>query len=48
MGQCRPRPVAVELMLAVTMKVVVPPTARLTLALMLPEPLAGPVEPVPV
>ena len=30
-------PVAVELMLAVTMKVAVPPTARLTLVLILPN-----------
>ena len=41
-------PVAVELMLAVTMKVAVPPDARSTLALMLHEPLVGPLEPVPV
>src|SRR5437763_1561421 len=41
-------PVALGLMAATTVKVAVPPTARLTLALMSPEPLAGPLEPVPV
>ena len=41
-------PVAVERMLATTVKVAVPPGARLTPALMLPEPLPGPLEPAPV
>ena len=42
-------PVAVELVAATTVKVAVPPDARLTLlVLMLPVPLAGPVDPVPV
>src|SRR5437764_1330494 len=39
--------VAAELMAAVTVKVAVPPLARLTVARMLPVPLAGPVEFVP-
>ena len=41
-------PVAVELMLAVTMKVAVPPAARLMGVLMLPVPLTVPPEPAPV
>src|SRR5689334_5832691 len=38
-------PVALEAMLAVTVKVAVPPLSRLITALMLPLPLAGPLEP---
>ena len=38
-------PLAPALMLAVTVKVAVPLTSRLTRAPMLPDPLAGPLEP---
>src|SRR5713101_5581264 len=41
-------PVAAESILAMTVKVAVPPTPRLTTLLMLSLPLAGPVDPAPV